>query len=119
MLREASLHLIKVLLRYGADARESSKALFDAIDLDKAAAFRLLVGHHADIHVRLVSRFLAQCALQGNHESIGEHFLNLDITVPARPLALFVGCSTLDVFLVLVKCCLKRGEPTPNFFFCW
>lgn len=63
MLREESLHLIKVLLKFGADAKESSLALFDTVRLKKAVEFRLLQAHHVDTHVRLEGKSLADLAL--------------------------------------------------------
>jgi hypothetical protein len=43
ILREESLQLIKVLPKAGADATQCGLALFDAVKLEKAAEFRLLV----------------------------------------------------------------------------
>ncbi|KAL2807648.1 ankyrin repeat-containing domain protein [Aspergillus granulosus] len=87
MLREESLQLIKVLLKAGADARQCGVALFDAVRLEKAAEFRLLVDHHADLYVCLKGRSLAECAGQSDCQSIREACLGLDLTVPTRELA--------------------------------
>ncbi|CAI7565718.1 unnamed protein product [Penicillium pancosmium] len=89
MLREESLDLIKVLLKSGADARQSSLALFDAVNLEKPAEFRLLVDRHADINVRLERRTLAECIMHSTCERIKEGFHQRDITATTRELARF------------------------------
>jgi hypothetical protein len=87
MPREESLHLIKVLLKYGADATKVSPALFDAVKLVKPAEFRLLVAHNADTQVRLQGKSLAKCVLESVCESIQELSLELDIEAKTRELA--------------------------------
>ncbi|KAJ5403894.1 Ankyrin repeat protein [Penicillium cosmopolitanum] len=88
MLREESLDLIKVLVKSGADAGQSSLALFDAVALDKPAEFQLLVDRHADINVRLERKPLAECILHSTCEKIKEAFHQRDFTATTRELAL-------------------------------
>ncbi|EAW16732.1 Ankyrin repeat protein [Aspergillus fischeri NRRL 181] len=87
MLRDESLQLIKALLRAGADVRQCGLALFDAIRLEKATEFRLLVDHHADLNIRLKGKSLAEYALQSGCQSIQKACLSLDDTAPTRQLA--------------------------------
>jgi hypothetical protein len=61
--------------------------LFDAVRLEKAAEFQLLVAHHADPQVRLQGKSLAQCVLESECESIRELGLEWDIDAPTRELA--------------------------------
>lgn len=88
MLREESLDLTKVLLKSGADARQFSLALFEAVTLKKAAELRLLLAHNADIHVRLRGKSLAKLTLESDCQSIRELGLEWDIDAPTRELAL-------------------------------
>ncbi|EAU33546.1 predicted protein [Aspergillus terreus NIH2624] len=86
MLREESLPLLKVLLKYGADASQCGLALFEAIRLEKEAEFQLLVDHHADLYVSLKGTSLADYGRQSDCQSIRDACLGLDLTAPTREL---------------------------------
>ncbi|KAL5357559.1 ankyrin repeat-containing domain protein [Aspergillus floccosus] len=86
MIREESLPLLKILLKYGADATQCGIALFGAIRLEKEGEFRLLVDHHADLYVTLKRRSLAEDMGRSYCESIRDACLGLDLTAPTREL---------------------------------
>ncbi|KAJ5226626.1 uncharacterized protein N7469_006632 [Penicillium citrinum] len=89
--RSESYPLIKLLLEFGANARDASQALYTAVNDEKPAEFRLLVEHGADIYIHGRKKSLFKLALECPCDEIRnvilEHGITPDTPDPADPMS--------------------------------
>jgi fructose 1,6-bisphosphatase len=67
---------MQLLLQHGADAKLASRALFEAVEMEKVDEFRLLVNNGANLFFYNGSRSLLQAAYAHNVKGLGPSYWN-------------------------------------------